>query len=1582
MRNLSQKTLYRTFTLAIISSIAAALMIESGLVTASSVKPDLRQKEFSASTKAAKTGNITVHAAGRAVTGFHLLDGVSLQSVYAGNANAIDALHLGQVQPLSLSSEDFNHDGAPDMIVGYAAGRRGVIALYKGNIDAFVPTRTDVYQAIQAGRIPSSFDPTVQVFDLPASPDFMVIGDFNRDGRKDILAAARGGGIYLMPGDDQGGFGAAQPITVPGMITALAAGQFNKVHEFMDVAVGIVDEGGPAVLVFDGASDGLLGQPSRYPLSAEATSFAFDSLDNDSYLDLAVAAGSEVVILHGQDRVPGKPLDLSSRAEEINVGFSIRSLTLGSFVWNRDNHRSMAALGDDGAVHLLQRSDLDTRPFSPDEAAALKLNAVRGINQPSRLGRITRAWQPTTKGGGHWSLTKQFATNVSSSVATPASQLMIAAQISPSEINDLLIIDQGNNKIKLVRPGDDRLLAQNSTDTQTQIGTISMNVEGTPTAVLAMPRKVNGERDLIVLRAGQAEPTSVVIRPQATITVDRVDDSHTSACTAAPNDCSLRGAVDFANANPGTTINVPDPTTIGGLSHIFSLALDTATGKPDNSGRELDFITSGTTMVGPGANLAIIRQTSFGRDINVNPANAANLTFAMSGLTVENGAAEDNFGGGLILLGGSANNYTITNCIFHEGLVFASAPNRAGGALSLLVGGNLQITGTTFIDNDSSFNYGGAVFFFPTADTPTTIALQQDTFTTNFASAEGGAVTARFNGGASPFNVSITDSTFNSNSVGADPAGISTVGGGAIDSGIGAGNVFSAQRNTFIANRNDDPAGFAGAIAISSGIHHFNFNRFVSNTTATPANGNTVNVTGGTADFTDNWWANIGGPKLNDIGPGAGTLTTLPALTLTVTPASASIPAGGSTAFTASFLTDTGNNPINVSNLTAFIGLPVNFSALGGNITGADQAIKATGTAGATFNATSIGARFAIATVDTAQASTIITVVAPPTISKSFGLAGISTGSSSSLTFTIRNNNSATTLTGIGFTDNLPAGLVVSTPNGLSGSCGGGTITAVVGSGSISLSGATIAANGQCSFSVNTTGTTGGTKNNVTSQVTSIEGGTGGTASASIDVLAPPVIAKAFGSSTIGLNATTSLTFTLTNPSANVVAETGVAFTDNLPAGIVVATPFTLTNTCGGSVSAGSGTISLSGGTIFSNSTCTVSVNVTATQPGQFTNVTGTVSSSNGGTGNSATANISVSSPPTISKSFAVGSMAVNQTTTLGFTITNPNTAIALTGVGFSDVLPAGLVVASPNGLTGSCGGGGITATAASPIITLNGGTIPANASCAFSVKVTATSAGTKNNVTTSVISNESGSGGTASASINIRPRSAAISVAFSANPVASGQTIQATATVVDTDAGIKLNPAGTISFSSAAGSDQFTPSTCNLSPVGASADTSSCQVNLSSTTVSTHSITANYDGSDLIHAAGAGAANLTVFVYGDLSGDGQVTIQDLVIEANIIAGNITPAAQQMLAGDVNQADGTGTITITDLVTLANFIAGNIKSLPVGQSSAFNPVDMNSKLSNRSWPSAPAFGFSSKRLDDCSVDPAVKKWLEVHFQGV
>jgi arabinogalactan endo-1,4-beta-galactosidase len=122
-------------------------------------------------------------------------------------------------------------------------------------------------------------------------------------------------------------------------------------------------------------------------------------------------------------------------------------------------------------------------------------------------------------------------------------------------------------------------------------------------------------------------------------------------------------------------------------------------------------------------------------------------------------------------------------------------------------------------------------------------------------------------------------------------------------------------------------------------------------------------------------------------------------------------------------------------------------------------------------------------------------------IAKAFGAAGLNLGGNTTLTFTVSNPKGGASLSGIGFTDNLPSGLLVSTPNGLTGSCGNGTITATAGSTSVSLTSAALTAGASCNFVVNVTGSVLGTQNNVTTAVTSTEAGNGATATAKITVV-------------------------------------------------------------------------------------------------------------------------------------------------------------------------------------------------------------------------------------------------------------------------------------------------------------------------------------------------------------------------------------------------------------------------------------------------------------------------------------------------
>lgn len=138
----------------------------------------------------------------------------------------------------------------------------------------------------------------------------------------------------------------------------------------------------------------------------------------------------------------------------------------------------------------------------------------------------------------------------------------------------------------------------------------------------------------------------------------------------------------------------------------------------------------------------------------------------------------------------------------------------------------------------------------------------------------------------------------------------------------------------------------------------------------------------------------------------------------------------------------------------------------------------------------------------------------------------------------------------------------------------------------------------------------------------------------------PPAIFASFSPATISAGGVSALTFKLENPAANNVSLTSIAFGDTLPSGLVASTSG-VTDTCPNTYSLplliliNGSSIAVSGAKIPSGSIatagfCTITVNVTGTTPGTYTNTTGAVSSDNGGTGGTATATLTVLAPITI----------------------------------------------------------------------------------------------------------------------------------------------------------------------------------------------------------------------------------------------------------------------------------------------------------------------------------------------------------------
>jgi LPXTG-site transpeptidase (sortase) family protein len=268
----------------------------------------------------------------------------------------------------------------------------------------------------------------------------------------------------------------------------------------------------------------------------------------------------------------------------------------------------------------------------------------------------------------------------------------------------------------------------------------------------------------------------------------------------------------------------------------------------------------------------------------------------------------------------------------------------------------------------------------------------------------------------------------------------------------------------------------------------------------------------------------------------------------------------------------------------------------------------------------------------------------------------------------------------------------------------------------------------------------------------------------------PATFSKAFSPNPVSVGATSTLTFSLTNPNTG-VDFTGVSFTDTLPGNLTV--PTGSSSQCNGTLSTTfPRTIVFSGGTLLSGASCNVAVTVTTTASGVYDNVSGFVSSVEGGTNSGstgvATASLTVLKPPGISKLFAPNPILVNGISTLTFTITNPNLNNALNGVAFSDSYPPGLQNAgTPNAAT-SCTGGAVT-TPTTTSVSLGSATVPAGGSCTVSVDVTAASAGTYANTSNAVTSTNGGTGNAASDTLTVNAPNPGIALLKQVSTSATG---------------------------------------------------------------------------------------------------------------------------------------------------------------------------------------------------------------------
>ena len=269
-------------------------------------------------------------------------------------------------------------------------------------------------------------------------------------------------------------------------------------------------------------------------------------------------------------------------------------------------------------------------------------------------------------------------------------------------------------------------------------------------------------------------------------------------------------------------------------------------------------------------------------------------------------------------------------------------------------------------------------------------------------------------------------------------------------------------------------------------------------------------------------------------------------------------------------------------------------------------------------------------------------------------------------------------------------------------------------------------------------------------------------------VLYSGVATAAYDSSTLasassGSTAVPSLTSSSysTSQGPEIIVSCASTFgNDNLAAGSISTSPVTTTSNAVSSPS--TGILQIADANLFTiGSGLTTTVNVSGSD------WTGMVSA---GFKSSFTV-----SPPTVGQAFSSVSAVIQGTpyaysggmVTLSYTLQNPNPSTSLTSVAFSNTLPSGLVVATPNGLSGSCPSGTISAVAGSSTVSLSGAALTGTASCTFSVNLlTSGGAATVTNTPGAPSATQSGSGPT--------PASASLVLLGSATSSISNITVQA----------------------------------------------------------------------------------------------------------------------------------------------------------------------------------------------------------------
>ena len=351
-----------------------------------------------------------------------------------------------------------------------------------------------------------------------------------------------------------------------------------------------------------------------------------------------------------------------------------------------------------------------------------------------------------------------------------------------------------------------------------------------------------------------------------------------------------------------------------------------------------------------------------------------------------------------------------------------------------------------------------------------------------------------------------------------------------------------------------------------------------------------------------------------------------------------------------------------------------------------------------------------------AEATLTVDAADAPGFAKVFSPATVDPGGISTLTFRIDNTANAIDVGGLAFDDDFPDGLAVAgTPNG-STTCGG-TFAPAASATSLAFSGGRVGAGQTCTISVDVLALRSGALTSTSGDLTSdLPVATSG-ASATLTVNEVPLsVSIAFEPATIDQGRVSRLTYDLNNGAA--VEATSVDLSDTLPADVVLADPPDARTTCtGGTLTAGGGDVSYSGGSLGAGAACAITVDVISVAVGSHSNDMASVTSSLGASPPAeATLTVDAAEAPGFSKAFSPARVALDGTSRLTYTIDNSANAVAVGGLAFFESF-RGLEVFNVSNAENSCGGT-LELGGNNDELSFTGGSVAAGQTCTLAVDV------------------------------------------------------------------------------------------------------------------------------------------------------------------------------------------------------------------------------------------------------------------------